>query len=501
MTTSFWDRYARGHSVCHQLSAIGKLALTVTVICMGLVVPAELWPLQGVLIGFILLGHTLARIPVAYLTIRLGMFLPILFLLTISLPASQGFAAGWDLMARIFIRGTLAFLAVLWLVNTLPFDELLVLFRRIRVPDVFTATLAFMYRYVFVLWDELARMRVARQARSFQLGSLRFRWRVRGQLLGMLLIRGMGRAERVHQAMCARGWDGHVRTLSSKQIVPPTRSETHKISEIESDAVSENETSTTDMIVASSDPVVVVNRLNYRYPTGREALLNVSFQLGVGTRLGLVGPSGAGKSTLLMHLNGLLPNPPIATHDPTSPTPVTVCGLPVIKRRLYEIRRHVGFLFQDPDDQVFCPTVREDVAFGPLNLGLSETEVARRVTDSLTTVGLAGFDDRATVQLSMGERKRVCLAGVLACSPTLLALDEPSSNLDPRARRTLMALLKSFQGSQIIATHDLELVVELCDQVIVLDEGRIEAEGPTAIILSDDALMTKHGLETPLSLR
>jgi len=178
-----------------------------------------------------------------------------------------------------------------------------------------------------------------------------------------------------------------------------------------------------------------------------------------------------------------------------------VAGLSVGGEHLAEVRRLVGFLFQDPDDQLFCPTVREDVAFGPLNLGLSREDVERRITESLAAVHLEGFERRSTLQLSLGERKRVCLAGVLACHPLILALDEPFSNLDPRARRTLIEVLKRFDGSQLIATHDLDVVAELCTRVIVLDEGKIRADGPTEVVLSDRHLMERHGLEVPLRLQ
>ena len=158
------------------------------------------------------------------------------------------------------------------------------------------------------------------------------------------------------------------------------------------------------------DPILVVERLDYRYPNGLLALADVGFQVSNGERLGIVGPSGAGKSTLLLHLNGLLPNSPSLALAEGQSAVVTVRGLPVIKENLSEVRRHVGFLFQDPDDQLFCPTVKEDVAFGPLNLGLARAEVLQRVSDSLATVGLAGYEDRSTLQLSVGERKRVSLA-------------------------------------------------------------------------------------------
>ncbi|MBT4867191.1 MAG: ATP-binding cassette domain-containing protein, partial [Planctomycetaceae bacterium] len=211
--------------------------------------------------------------------------------------------------------------------------------------------------------------------------------------------------------------------------------------------------------------------------------------------------SGAGKSTLLMHLNGLLPEKIPSGAQAAAEAVITVCGIPLVKDDLNEIRRLVGFLFQDPDDQLFCPTVREDVAFGPLNLGLASAEVLERVRSSLDEVGLPDFGERSTLQLSFGERKRVCLAGVFACQPSLLVLDEPSSNLDPRARKNLLRILRGFEGGQLIATHDLDLIVELCDRVIVLDEGKVHADGSPEQVLSDQSLMEQHGLEVPLRLK
>jgi energy-coupling factor transporter ATP-binding protein EcfA2 len=158
-------------------------------------------------------------------------------------------------------------------------------------------------------------------------------------------------------------------------------------------------------------------------------------------------------------------------------------------------------MFQDPDDQIFCPTVGEDIAFGPRNLGFPPDEVARRTRNALSQVGLEGFESRSPLQLSCGERKRVCLAGVLACEPNLLALDEPSSNLDPRSRRQLIGILKSCGAAQLIATHDLELILDLCSRVLVLDHGRIQADGHPREILANANLMHRHGLEVPLSLQ
>ena len=172
-------------------------------------------------------------------------------------------------------------------------------------------------------------------------------------------------------------------------------------------------------------------------------------------------------------------------------------GQPLTRDNLADARRQVGLLFQDPNDQLFCPTVYEDVAFGPRQLGLSEADVRARVTQSLAQMGLSGFEHRLPHRLSAGERKRVCLAGVLACAPSVLVLDEPTSGLDPVGRRELKSLLAQLTVTKVLATHDLELVVELCPTVIVLDAGRIAAQGRTIELLTDEALMLRHGLERP----
>ena len=219
---------------------------------------------------------------------------------------------------------------------------------------------------------------------------------------------------------------------------------------------------------------IQVANLSYRYHDGTEALRGVSFSVAQGECVGLLGPNGSGKSTVLLHLNGLLPEK--LGWNGT----VRILGEPVTPDNIDTVRKQVGLVFQDPDDQLFCPSVEEDVAFGPQQLGLGDAEVDARVQYALAQVGLAGFGHRATHHLSHGEKRRVCLAGVLACEPTVLALDEPTSDLDPRGRREFKALLRQIPATKLIATHDLELVVELCSRAIVLDRGTVVADGPAA---------------------
>ena len=259
-------------------------------------------------------------------------------------------------------------------------------------------------------------------------------------------------------------------------------------------------------------PAVRVRGLEYRYPDGRHALQGVELTVERGETVALVGPNGAGKSTLLLHLNGLLPGrgraPVVHAHGPgaASRSPATagpsvwIDGLEVNPKNAPEVRRRVGLLFQDPDDQLFSTSVLEDVAFGPLNLGMSRDEARRLALECLARVDLADAASRPPHHLSFGERKRVCLAGILACRPSVLALDEPTANLDPRGRRRFIDLIRGLPSAKLIATHDLEMVLALCDRVVLLDAGRVVADGPTRDILGDAELLEAHGLERPLSL-
>jgi cobalt/nickel transport system ATP-binding protein len=242
-------------------------------------------------------------------------------------------------------------------------------------------------------------------------------------------------------------------------------------------------------------PAIEVTNLSYAYPDGKQALEAISFAVAEGECVGLIGPNGSGKSTLLLHLNGVLPE------RLSGGQAIHVTGIPLSTDTLHDIRRRVGLLFQDPDDQLFCPTVYEDVAFGPQQFGYPEVKVRGIVAETLQKVGLQGFGDRSPHHLSGGEKQRVCLAGILACNPDVLALDEPTNNLDPRGRRELKVLLTSIPATKIIASHDLELIVALCSRTIILDAGGIVADGPTIELLSNEQLMIDHGLEKPHSLQ
>ncbi len=239
----------------------------------------------------------------------------------------------------------------------------------------------------------------------------------------------------------------------------------------------------------SADPVALqVHDLWFAFPDGRTALRGVELEIGVGERVAILGPNGAGKTTLILHLNGI--------HKPARGS-VTVGGLAVEKSNLREIRRRVGIVFQDPDDQLFMPTVADDVGFGPANLDLDDGEIERRVSEALGAVRLDGAGDRVPHHLSMGERRRVAVATVLAMRPEVLVLAEPSSNLDPSARRELAEVLLSLTITTIVVTHDLPYALQLCDRAVVLNDGRIVVDGPITDVLADRETMAANRLELP----
>jgi cobalt/nickel transport system ATP-binding protein len=240
-----------------------------------------------------------------------------------------------------------------------------------------------------------------------------------------------------------------------------------------------------------SGGMVYISNLSFSYPDGRQALDGIELVVDPGEKVAVVGPNGAGKSTLLLHLNGTLPG---RSRDGAI---VQVAGLDVGGRNLRSVRGQVGLVFQDPDDQLFSPSVFEDVAFGPLHMGLPEPEIRRRVARALEAVGMSGHEEEMPHHMSIGERKRIAIATVLAMDPTILVLDEPSSGLDPRARRNLIHLLRELGQTMLVATHDMRLVWDLCPRTVILDAGRLVADGPTASLLRDAALMERHGLEVP----
>ena len=232
--------------------------------------------------------------------------------------------------------------------------------------------------------------------------------------------------------------------------------------------------------------------VHYRYPNGYEALRGVSFRVTHGEKVALVGANGAGKSTLLLHTDGLLM---------PSQGEVVMGGITLTRRTLSLVRQSVGLVFQDSDNQLFMPTVEEDVAFGPSNMRLEPAEIERRVVDALEAVGALHLRKSSPFQLSGGQKKRVAIATVLSMEPSILVMDEPTSNLDPRARRQIIDLICRFRHTTLIATHDMEMVLDLCDRTIVMKGGKIVADGSTQHVFGELALLEDCGLEQPAELR
>lgn len=235
-------------------------------------------------------------------------------------------------------------------------------------------------------------------------------------------------------------------------------------------------------------PVLDVRGLAFAYPDGHQALFGVDLHVHRGERVALLGPNGAGKTTLVLHLNGILE---------AGAGTVSVSGLPVVRENHLEIRRRVGIVFQDPDDQLFMPTVRDDVAFGPANLGLRGEALEARIASALEAVAMSEFADRAPHHLSFGQRRRVAIATVLAMEPEILVLDEPSSNLDPTSRRELGELVSSLDVTVLMVTHDLPFALQLCERSVILSDGVVAADGPTRTMLDDEGLLKAHRLELP----
>jgi len=236
-----------------------------------------------------------------------------------------------------------------------------------------------------------------------------------------------------------------------------------------------------------ADPLVQFDGVRYRYPTGAQALDGVTLAIHPGERVALAGPNGAGKSTLVLAMAGFL------QADGT----IRVAGHVLTPGSARDVRRHLGLVFQNADDQLFMPRLSDDVAFGPATMGLEPEEVEARVREALAAVGLDGYGDRAPYHLSAGEKRRAALATVLAMKPQILVLDEPSSDLDPRGRRRLIDLLSHLETTLLVVTHDLDLAVETCKRTVVMDAGQVVADGPTPEVLADPALADAHGLEVP----
>ncbi|TQM84125.1 cobalt/nickel transport system permease protein [Saccharothrix saharensis] len=463
-----------GDSPVHRLAPQVKIVATVVAVLCVVATPREAFWAFGAYLLALGAVWAVARVPVRWFAARSVIELPFV-LLALVLPVTgggdrvdvlgvavsvEGALAGWNILAK----GTLGLLTSLTLAATTAPHDLLLGLQRLRMPPVLVTIATLMLRYAEVIVGEAKRMRVARISRG---DDPRFLWQLgataRG--VGSLFIRSYERGERVHLAMVSRGWTGRVPGGGGGgAAVEPQR----------------------------SAPALVVERLAYAYPDGHQALYGVNLRVERGERVAVLGPNGAGKTTFALHLNGVLGG---------GSGRVEVAGLPVEKAHLKEIRRRVGVVFQDPDDQLFLPTARQDVAFGPANFGLRGAELDDRVDRALAAVGMAGFADRSPLHLSGGQRRRVALATVLACDPEILVLDEPSANLEPVARRELAEVLLGLDRTMLMVTHDLPYALQLCPRSVLIDGGVVVADGPTRELLADTGLLARHRLELPFGFR
>jgi cobalt/nickel transport system permease protein len=442
------------HRLGARVKVLGLLGVTVAAVAAG----PEAWPVWAACAALLAAVAAAAGVPAGLVARRAAVVLPVVLLAAAALPlVRQGGAAVRLGPLTLWEEGLLAFAAVaakagigtcaaVLLGATTPFPETLRALERLRVPRLFVAIARTMHRYVPVVAGEVRRTRTALRARAFRPRSALGAAPV-GRIAGTLFLRAHARGERVHRAMLAR-------------TPEPTGA-------------------------TGPGPAIDARGLRFSYGEGRPALDGVDLRVEHGERVAVLGPNGAGKTTLMLLLDGLL----------QGEGELVVAGIDARGRRLRELRARVGLVFQDPDDQLFMPTVGEDVAFGPRNLGLAEAEVARRTAGALAAVGLAGAEGRAPHALSGGERRRAAIATVLAMDPEVLVLDEPSSGLDPRGRRELLELLRGLGRTLVLVTHDLPFAAALCDRAVVLSAGRVVADGPCAQVLADGGLLAAHDLE------
>ena len=408
MHSHFLENYSGIDSPIHRVPTLVKM-----IVCVGLIIICVTLPMRDVVIFasiamFLFLVAAASLVPGLFLLKRL-IFLEPIVLAAAMLSLFQ--PNGGRIFATLVVRSSLCITCLTLLANTTPLGEMLVVLKRLRLPSLLITTIALMHRYLFVLHG-----RIIADATGTGEPDVRSLACVGVEIAGDRLFATVRPIDRAGRA----GVCGDVRAG------------------------------------VEVNPCVEVKNLCYHYADGTEALKDVSFSVGQGECAAIIGPNGAGKSTLLLHLNGLLPDARDAAGS------VVIDGMVVNKQSASEIRRKVGLVFQDPDDQLFCATVFEDVAFGPRQFATNGNDLRPRVAEALKQVGLTGFEKRSPHRLSGGEKRRVCLAGVLACEPSVLVLDEPTSGLDPRGRREFKALLRALPATKIIATHDLEMVVELC---------------------------------------
>ena len=475
----------------HRLAPQCKLLATVLFVFAVVATPKEQFWAFGVHGGLVVTAALIGRVPLRHVARRLVIEVPFL-LFALLLPvfgrgprvdvlgvslSQPGLWAAWN----IVVKGTIGVAATVVMASTTPIPLILHGLERLRVPRTLVAITAFMVRYGDVITDELRRMRIARESRGCP-GELDGPGSGRGHL-GRRPVRALLRAGRA--GVPGDGLSRLRRFAAGAQRGGDPRG----VGDVPGVAGGGDARRPRGLVGAGvTTPVLEVRDLAFTYPDGREALRGVDLTVTAGERVGILGPNGAGKTTLVLALNGI--------NTATRGT-VRVAGTPIERRSLPEIRRRVGIVFQDPDDQLFMPTVHDDVAFGPANLGVRGAELAARTAEALEDVGMSHVADRAPHHLSFGERRRVALATVLAMRPDVLVLDEPSSNLDPSARRELAEIVLGLPVTILLVTHDLPYALQLCTRSVVLNGGRVVVDGPTRDVLADRDTMAANRLELP----
>ncbi len=465
------DEYAHLDSPLHRWNLRVKLfALFALLFAFSLVQDVRLLP---VMFGLTALLYRAAGLPVSFLWSRLrypGFFLAVMaFILpfsgqtvALSLGPLAIYREGLTSLLLVVSRFSCILTVGLIMFGTAPFLTTIRAMQSLGMPPLLADMMLLSWRYLFEIGETLATMERAMRLRGYRAGRFSLRgMQTLSSLAGSLLVRSYEQSERVYFAMKLRGYG-----CAADQPLASTRTTGDR----------------------ADGPAVGVSGLRFSYPNRDPILNGIDLQIQPGERVGLVGPNGAGKTSLFLLLSGVL--------KPSSGE-IALFGRAIRKGTFHP---EVGLVFQNPADQLFSPSVRDDVAFGPINMGLSEEEVERRVREALQATGVLDLADRPPHHLSGGEKRMVSIAGVLAMYPQLIIFDEPDANLDISARRRLIRFLQSSPQTLFVASHDLELVLEVCDRVLLLDGGQIVADGPAARIMGDAALMAAHGLEKPHSL-
>ena len=466
-------------SPVHRLDPRAKIVAFVAITVIAVSAPLELWPVYLVCALALAVLAVIARVGLGEIWRRGRWVLPLVLAVGIFVPLVRTGGTAHELGPLTVHEAGLAVFATVaikslyrgLLGGAADRDDLVP--RRsqraqaMRMPCVLVLISSLMYRYLYVIVEEVGRMRAALGARAYrprnalQAGAI-------GRLASALFLRSYERGERVHLAMLARGYRRRMPRLVPLRLTPTDGAVVAALAGAAGRRPAAGRGAPVSCAVHSGGPAL---RLPQR---PGERCAGVDLHIEHGERVALLGPNGAGKTTFVLHLNALLRGAGY----------LEVAGLEVGECKLGELRARVGMVFQDPDDQLFMPTVREDVGFGPLNLKLDRGEVETRIAESLRAVRMEHAAERAPYQLSAGERRRVAIATVLAMRPHLLVLDEPSANLDPSARRELLDVLERIERTMLITTHDLPLAAEFCERTVILAAGRVVADGPTGEILS-----------------